>query len=73
MERMCIKHPDIIQKTKVLIHGLCHKWSSTKTLLSLMLFRETSKHWIEEVLKDELVRQMARQAKVKDVISIMAL
>ena len=68
MERMCRKHPNIIQETKVLIHGLCHKWSSTKTLLSLMLFRETSKHWIEEVLKDELVGQMAPQAKVKDVI-----
>ena len=70
MEKLCIKHPNFVKDTKVLIHGLCHKWSSTQTLLALRLFRETSRHWIQEVLNDVLVRQMAPPAKINDVIPI---
>ena len=70
MEKLCIKHPNFVKDTKVLIHSLCHKWSSTQTLLALRLFRETSRHWIQEVLNDVLVRQMAPPAKINDVIRI---
>ena len=38
--------------------------------MALRLFRETSKHWIQEVFNDVLVRQIAPQAKVKDVIPL---
>ena len=68
---MCFKHPNIIKETEVLIHGLCHKWSSTQTFLALTLFRETSKFWIQEVLKDEIVGQMAAPlAEDEDVLAI---
>merc|ERR1711860_258154 len=70
-KRMCVKHPNIIKETEVLIHGLCHKWSSTQTFLALTLFRETSKYWLQEVLKDEIVGQMAAPlAEAEDVLAI---
>lgn len=58
VESICRQDPAIIKVTRSLLKGLRKRWKSHHTWNTFDIFRRTSTLWIQEFMKDPLVKSL---------------